>query len=579
MENNKNDNSNVKTMSLDNEQRVRVLSPSMLVFKRFIRNKLAIVGAVIIVAMFLFSFVGGLVGPYGESQVFFGYDTMSKPYASVSTSKEFRYTIEEGKDFPSAARAEMILASNNGKTEFTAGGQTYALTQEGEKFYRISILNKLASATTIKGNTIITLEEGVTLSAGVEDAFNSAIANKEKSFIVNDITYIITGNAKQTGLSTQEDIAVASTKIFDVFGKDTKLSYSFKLAAERAMNENLTQFSADDKQYEVELQEGSATVYSVDGQNRTEYAKISNFIVQPINNDTFLDVAFKNSVQEAIANNETSFTQLNASGEEVNYTITRKNEQFTISSEEQTQLIRIYERPSKAHWLGTDANGMDILTRLMYGGRISLLIGFIVILIETVLGVILGGIAGYFGKWVDNLIMRIVDIFYCIPSLPLIIILGSIMDQMKLDPQVRIYVMMLVLGLLGWPGVARMVRGQILSLREQEFMTATEAMGISVSRRIFKHLIPNVIPQLIVICTMGLGGIILTESTLSFLGLGVKFPFASWGNIISAVSTVHVMTNYWFVWIPAGLCILLTVLAFNFIGDGLRDAFDPKMKR
>jgi peptide/nickel transport system permease protein len=153
------------------------------------------------------------------------------------------------------------------------------------------------------------------------------------------------------------------------------------------------------------------------------------------------------------------------------------------------------------------------------------------------------------------------------------------MDQMKLDPQVRIYIMMLVLGLLGWPGVARMVRGQILSLREQEFMTATEAMGISVSRRIFKHLIPNVIPQLIVISTMGLGGIILTESTLSFLGLGVKFPFASWGNIISAVSTVHVMTNYWFVWIPAGMCILLTVLAFNFIGDGLRDAFDPKMKR
>jgi peptide/nickel transport system permease protein len=139
--------------------------------------------------------------------------------------------------------------------------------------------------------------------------------------------------------------------------------------------------------------------------------------------------------------------------------------------------------------------------------------------------------------------------------------------------------MMLVLGLLGWPGVARMVRGQILSLREQEFMTATEATGVSISRRIFKHLVPNVIPQLIVISTMGLGGIILTESTLSFLGLGVKFPFASWGNIISAVSTVHVMTNYWFVWIPAGMCILFTVLAFNFIGDGLRDAFDPKMKR
>jgi len=153
------------------------------------------------------------------------------------------------------------------------------------------------------------------------------------------------------------------------------------------------------------------------------------------------------------------------------------------------------------------------------------------------------------------------------------------MDAAHVDPQIRIYYLMLILGVLGWPGTARLVRGQILSLREQEFMTATEATGISVSRRIFKHLVPNVIPQLIVVATMGLGNIILTESTLSYLGLGVKFPYASWGNIISAVSTVYVMTNYWFVWIPAGLLILLTVLGFNFVGDGLRDAFDPKMKR
>ena len=222
---------------------------------------------------------------------------------------------------------------------------------------------------------------------------------------------------------------------------------------------------------------------------------------------------------------------------------------------------------------------MDMLTRLMYGGRVSLIIGFIVVLISSVLGIIMGGISGYFGSWVDNLIMRIVDIFYCIPSMPLLIILGAAMDGMRVDPQVRMFYLMLLLGFLGWPSIARMVRGQILSLREQEFMTATEACGISVSRRIFKHLIPNVIPQLIVICTMSLGSTIITEATLSFLGLGVKFPFASWGNIINDVSNSYVLTNYWFVWIPAGVCLMLTVLAFNFVGDGLRDAFDPKMKR
>ena len=239
------------------------------------------------------------------------------------------------------------------------------------------------------------------------------------------------------------------------------------------------------------------------------------------------------------------------------YTI-RPNQNHKGWSIRQLQSSRQYDTyasPSKSHWLGTDRYGMDMLTRLMYGGRVSLLIG------------------------VDNLIMRLVDIFYCIPSMPIIIILGAAMDAQRVDPSVRMVYLMLILGILGWAGIARLVRGQILSLREQEFMTATEASGLSVKSRIFKHLIPNVIPQLIVNCTMSLGGVIITEATLSFLGLGVKFPFASWGNIINDVNNTHVLTTYWFIWIPAGTLLLLTVLAFNLVGDGLRDAFDPRMNR
>ena len=237
------------------------------------------------------------------------------------------------------------------------------------------------------------------------------------------------------------------------------------------------------------------------------------------------------------------------------------------------------EGGSLTHLLGTDDVGRDVLSRLMYGARLSLLVGCLVVVLSLIMGVVLGLVAGYFGGIVDNVIMRIVDIFYCIPSTPLIIILGAAMDGMRVDPQIRMLYLMLILGFLGWPGIARLVRGQILSLREQEFMTATEACGISVSRRIFRHLIPNVIPQLIVNCTMSLGSTIITEATLSFLGLGVKFPFASWGNIMNDVSNSYVLTSYWFIWIPAGICLMLTVLGFNFVGDGLRDAFDPKMKR
>lgn len=568
-----------QNVALDDESRVKVLSPTMLVVKRFLRNKLAIAGTVIILAMFLFAFLGGLVSPYDESQVFMGYEKMSKEYASVTLNKELRYTVVEGKEFPSAAKAALLLAVNKGETSFETMGVKYTLIKESDSLYRIVSLNPVASATVLRGMVNITVPTGNNLPGNLEEAFRTAIKDGQTSVVVDNVTYMISQNGKEYVLGTADEIAFASTKIFDVYEKDTVLSHGFKLAAELAIINNERTFSFDGVEYSVEIENNTATISRLEGTNKIPYANVSNFLAQPISNDVFLDISFKTLIEDAIANGETTAVATNENGEEVVYTITRKNEQYTVKADIETQKIKIYEAPSKSHWLGTDANGMDILTRLMYGGRISLMIGFIVVIIEAVLGVVLGGVAGYFGKWVDNLIMRIVDIFYCIPSMPLIIIIGSIMDSMKIDPQIRIYFLMFIMGFLGWPGIARLVRGQILSLREQEFMTATEALGISVPRRIFKHLIPNVIPQLIVMLTMGLGSIILTESTLSFLGIGVKFPFASWGNIISAVTNVYVMTNYWFVWIPAGICILLTVLAFNFIGDGLRDAFDPKMKR
>lgn len=232
------------------------------------------------------------------------------------------------------------------------------------------------------------------------------------------------------------------------------------------------------------------------------------------------------------------------------------------------------------HPLGTDDLGMDIFTRLMYGGRISLSLSLIVVLLETLIGVVLGGLAGYFGKWIDSIIMRIVDMINCIPTLPIMLIISVALDGTGVDGKYKIYYMMVMLTVLGWAGVARIVRGQILMLREQEYMVAAEACGIPSGQQIFKHLIPNVMPQLIVAMTLGLGSVILYEATLGYLGLGVEYPSASWGTIIEAGANADVLRNgYWNMWIPAGICIVLAVLAFNFIGDGLRDALDPKMKR
>ena len=235
--------------------------------------------------------------------------------------------------------------------------------------------------------------------------------------------------------------------------------------------------------------------------------------------------------------------------------------------------------PSKDHLLGTDADGYDVFVRIMYGGRISLTIGFIVVILETIIGVILGGIAGYFGGWVDQLIMRIVDIFNCIPTLPILLIASALIDSWNLESNQRIYVLMVIITIFSWSGIARMVRGQILSLREQEFIVATEVMGLPTWRRIFVHLIPNVMPQLIVSMTLGLGSVILYESTLSYLGLGVQPPQAAWGTMIATSNDPQVLKYHPNMWLPAGIMIVIAVLGFNFVGDGLRDAMDPKAKK
>ena len=500
--------------SLNDDRRIKVLSPGAMVAKRFFRNRIAVVGLAILAFMFLFSFLGGLISPYREDQQFYRSDYQNKEYAGVVKNEEFRYAAAEGQDFGSVLQAQFVLAYQKGTESFAYRDVEYSVTEEGKDFYSIALA-----------------EDGTVVGVAYKDIVTSSVEGQKLSF---DLIY------------------------------HALLAYT----------NDETGFSADGKTYDID----EVGVVSSGGE---EIGFISRYVVNPIMSDVFLSRAFQEELITVLEDGGDEFTFTDADGTPHDYTINYRPDvkNWYVMQETETRIYDTYASPSRAHWLGTDRNGMDMLTRLMYGGRVSLVIGFIVEIISTVLGIILGGIAGYFGKWVDNLIMRIVDIFYCIPSMPIIIILGAAMDALNVDPKLRMLYLMLILGFLGWPGMARLIRGQILSLREQEFMTATEAGGISVSRRIFKHLIPNVIPQIIVSVSMGIGGTIITESTLSFLGLGVKFPFASWGNIINDVNNTFVLTNYWFIWIPAGMLLLLTVLAFNLVGDGLRDAFDPRMKR
>jgi peptide/nickel transport system permease protein len=228
------------------------------------------------------------------------------------------------------------------------------------------------------------------------------------------------------------------------------------------------------------------------------------------------------------------------------------------------------------HLLGTDENGRDLLSRLIFGAQVSLRVAFFAVVMELTIGTILGAIAGYYGGWVDYALMRLTDVFLSIPLLPLLLVLTAIVAATSTRASLSDWVIVGIIGALTWPAVARLVRASFLSLREKEFCEAARAIGGRDARIIFRHLLPNAVAPIIVQGTLEIAGVIILESTLSFLGFGIQPPTASWGNMLANAESN--MTIAPWVAIFPGLCILVTVLAVNYLGDGLRDALDPKLK-
>ena len=659
-----------KEMALDDVSRVKVLSPGRQVFKRFIRNRLAVTGSVILIVMFVFSFIGPLFYPYGQKQIFYKFDSQNVNYALAKAN-----TAYNGYDVNADVQVErnVVNAMNSNIKKMIADGSdemaiigkegSYQIRRHAKNIYTLSALqmeqigsvgsgtvhvatwNMVGKKLESKGTEIPGLADaaaknakgaegtfevdgvqysykkgdkpktfdiyaeqdgfaylGDAMDKGFEDAVNAAVSADESSFVYKDQTYYLQKDGSMTAFYAAGDAETA--KVYTLYTLDTfqtgaSVSSDFRAAALMAAGEEEGTFEADGQSWSIKEGEDSLTVFGADG---SEFAEFNVFSVRRYSGEDTMEYTLKKAIsgkiEEMMASGEKTGTltaeipeqdengayRTDENGsyifDESELKITQRLEgEYVINCDQINYVIDIFGAPSSEHVLGTDGDGFDVLARVMYGGRISLMVGFIVVLIETFLGVIMGGIAGYFGGWVDNLIMRMVDVFYCLPSMPIMIILGAMMDAIRLDTYIRLMVMMATLGLMGWAGVARLVRGQILSLREQEFMVATEATGIRIKDRIFKHLVPSVMPQLIVTATMSLGGVIITESTLSFLGLGVKHPLATWGTIINSVSSASAMAHYAFIWIPVGLLICLTVIAFNFVGDGLRDAYDPKAKR
>jgi peptide/nickel transport system permease protein len=234
-------------------------------------------------------------------------------------------------------------------------------------------------------------------------------------------------------------------------------------------------------------------------------------------------------------------------------------------------LRMIRQPPQSGHWLGTDGAGRDVWARLAYASRVSLWVGIASVAIATLIGVVLGSMAGFLRGRVDSAIMRFTDIILCFPTLLVILSVVTITGPSQTN-------VILVIGGFSWPGIARLVRGQFLSLRELDYIQAARSIGATNRSIITRHLMPNVVAPVSVAVTLSLAGAILTEAGLSFLGLSVQVPTPTWGNMLFGATSISLIENNWWLWLPPGLMIALAVLAINFVGDGLRDALDPRMR-
>ena len=581
-----------------------VMSPAKLIFRNFFRNKLAIIGLSGFIFMMLFVFVGSTINPLN---IYAGESVLANLPPSTNFLKYPKELEKNGVRSIGMGRSFAVGADDNGKV-YVWGTDQYGLKDIPRDVIGIDIVKVVAG-----DRHILALSSTGKVYAWGYNNFGQGEIPIEIAplLMLSPAVDIGAGDLYSSILTEDGDLyswgATLSTKVDIV-----PTRFQGRIIAVEATSSNLivllddytvgyvgmgnTQLSA----IPVELQDGSVKVVKLAAADRTGLAiddqgKIygwgdsgSDMLAIP----EAIDPTNPNAKKVVdIQGGRRHFIAIGAEGEIYNWGANIFGEAEAPTSLEGQKFVagfadyyanyavtedgKLHAWGLKGFYLGSDQSGRDMLVRLMHGGRITMTVGFVAVIISTLIGVFIGLVAGFYGKWLDNLLMRFAEIVASFPFLPLVITLSSFLGE-NLSQNQRILMIMVILGTLSWPGLSRLVRGQILAEREKDFVLAARALGIRSRIIILRHILPNVINVVLVSMTLSYAGTLLTEAGLSFLGFGVLPPSPSWGNMLTGAQASEVIELYWWRWILPALAVLLAALSVNLVGDGLREAMDPK---
>lgn len=576
---------------LDIMQEEALQSPMRTIVKNFMGNKLAMGGLIIFVIIFLIVLIGPIFNPIDLSEkeetqinVAPGLNMMDVPdelqgnIKQISTGSTFSagvdndgnvyvwgYTkvsnkIDVAKDMPSKKELGNVVSVAAGFDH------VMALNDKGEIIcWGSDRMGQCKQSMDISRNTYVQIAAGYQISYGLTDDGEVVCWGNEN---LNDVRL-----TKRNGNSNIVKISVANTTIMGLNEKGEVVH----LGSQKSDISNVPEDLGKVKDIATTadacvalLEDGSLTIWGKANKNERDIPEFDGEIVSMFGGRYHVTVLTDKGTVYSWGSNNKHQTDVPSKATNVSavYGGTYQNYAVTESGELVTWGL-------KGYLMGSDDLGRDVFSRILNGGRMTMTIGAIAVVISTMIGIIIGGVSGFFGGWVDIILQRLTEIVSSLPFLPMAMILTAIIGN-KLSENARIALIMVILGILSWPSLARLVRAQVLSEREQEFVTAANAMGVKRSAIVFKHIIPNVISVIIVSATLDFASCMLTESTLSFLGFGVKLPRPTWGNMLNGCVSSVVIQNYWWRWVFPALMLSICVICINMVGDGLRDAIDPK---